>query len=65
MKKWEKGQEEMRDSEKVMGSMECKSWWDQRIVGDGSLEGVNCKLQEVVDKECDPEIVIMEDLHYG
>lgn len=55
----------MRDSEKVMGSMECKSWWDQRIVGDGSLEGVNCKLQEVVDKECDPEIVIMEDLHYG
>lgn len=30
----------MRDSEKMMGSMGCKSWWDRRIVGDGSLGGV-------------------------
>lgn len=44
-KRREKGQEQMRDSEKVMGWMDCKSWWDQRIFGDGSLEAVNWKLR--------------------
>lgn len=39
---------------KDSASMDCKSWWRQRIVGDGSLE-VTSKLetQEVVDKQCD------------
>lgn len=36
------------DSEKVMGWMDCKSRWEQRIFGDGSLEAINWKLQEVV-----------------
>lgn len=30
----------MRDSEKRMGSMDYKSWWDQRVAGGGSLEGI-------------------------
>lgn len=41
----EKGQEQMRDSEKVMGWMDCKSRWEQRIFGDGSLEAINWKLK--------------------
>ena len=53
----EKGQEQMRDSEKVMGWMDCKSWWDQRIFGDGSLEAVNWKLRRWCTKSVTPEIV--------
>lgn len=35
----------LRGSAKVMGLKDCKSWWDQKITGDGSLERVSWKLR--------------------
>lgn len=40
-----KGQEGMRDSEEVVGSMDWASWCGQRVVGDVSLEGVSWTLR--------------------
>lgn len=40
-----KGQEGIRDSEKVTGSMDCTSWHGHRVVGDASLEGVSGTLR--------------------
>lgn len=52
----------MRDSVKVMGSVDCKSWWDQRIVGGGSEDGVKAGNSGGDGQSVTPEIVIMEEL---
>ena len=47
---WRERTEQMRDSEKVMGWMDCKSWEHQRIFGDGLLEAANWKLRTGVQR---------------
>lgn len=52
----------MRDGEKVLGSMGYKSWWDRRIVGDGTLEGIKAGNLRGDGQSVTPHIVVMEDL---